>query len=133
MIKYLSKSFCWMSLFLGLSACASTAQIDGDIKPSWLNESPSKYDQTEVIVQGYLVIRPEARQFWESKRKYDSYADEEYCLTLTNTSLLEPNLKQYNFKKVRLKGIFKSDINAGPIIDLGTCNDSGLEIVEIVK
>lgn len=133
MIKRRDRNLGCTYLALALSACASTVDVDGDLQPSVLNESLSRYNETEVTVQGFLVMKPEARQLWESKRKYDTYADEEYCLTLTNTFILEPNLEEHNFKKIRLKGIFKSDINAGPVIDLGACNDSGLEIIEVMK
>ncbi len=128
-----------------LSSCAGSRSIDTDkdksvLTPADLNSSISIYDDKLVIVKGFLVLTPEAQQLWQSKKiyrgeanKHRSNTEDQFCLTLTNTDLLEPHLKEISFKEVTLSGTFKSDMLAGRVIHLGACyGDSGFEVADLL-
>lgn len=94
------------------------------LTPSELNASSAKYDGKRVRVRGWLVIQFEQYHFWDSKAASESPTSG----ANTCVSYLGP-IHRTTGKMVILEGTFWKDFAKSlNVIDLGTCNISGLDV-----
>jgi hypothetical protein len=112
-----------------LYGCALAGTRNSPARVSFANlvANPMTFDGMHVMVDGYMVRSFEERGLWISKAARDKDDAPGACLTLTNVrNTLE---KKGEFKSmVTVTGTFRAQINAGDIVDLGACNDAGIEL-----
>lgn len=92
--------------------------------------NPAHYDGREVSVPGYIDLEPEGRGLWTSVWAFNSGNPNTDCLTLTHITRLFPNRRIVRGRVV-VRGIFRNEIAPHPIIDLGMCNERGIEVISV--
>ena len=123
--------------FLILSAVCgeSTSSIPEaaePLKPSHLLASADVYDGQQIQAAGLLYFDVEARQLWDSKKAMNAGASWRDCLTLVGTRRFLATLSALSRREVVIEGIYRAHIYAGKkVIDLGMCNDAGIEVLNV--
>lgn len=95
------------------------------LTPSELNTHAAEYDGKRVTVHGWLVVEFERYHLSDSETAYnDPNAPASTCV-----SYLGPIENRTKGKMVTLTGTFWKDFTKSlNVIDLGTCNTSGLDV-----
>ncbi|RUL68510.1 hypothetical protein [Dyella choica] len=118
-------------LLVTVSACAQQQVFS----PSELNAHPAAFQHKKVTVRGYVTLKPEGHNLYESKALSDEFnkvwdsgsmsLDQRkythYCLTIANPGLMYRNRDTLKGKTLVVKGEFLADHITPHKIDLGAC------------
>jgi hypothetical protein len=115
-------SACVFLVFLSLP-WSSSAIEQRTVLPSDLAADPLKYDGKHVTVRGYIVLKPESRNIFDSEAgTNDPHGT---CLGLRGSDLM---FKSFHRKKVeRISGIFKRKLCADNEVCPYWCYSSGAQ------
>jgi hypothetical protein len=97
-----------------------------------LMSAPDIYDGQQVTLSGFLILGPEARHFWSSRLAAEHRDGDHNCLTLTNTNAVLGSTVNLR-RKVIFTGVFRKNIIPHGVIDLGTCNERGIELLSVTR
>lgn len=104
-------------------AAASFAGSDAVLKPSELAANPDKYDGQHVRIQGYVVIKPEGRNIFDSKEGYEN--PKGACLAVDGPEVI---FDDFHSRVEVLSGIFRRELCRKNEVCRFWCNDSGIEL-----
>jgi hypothetical protein len=105
------------------------------LTPSQVNALSSQFDGKKIQVRGFLVLRPEAQNMYESKSKFSEFSNEirsnkpefdpkvwsKYCLTIANPGILTDNLAVFANKTLEVRGTFMSNYIESHRFDIAAC------------
>jgi hypothetical protein len=128
----LSVCFCAFAAFLwsGQGIAHNRA-----LSPSELNSNPSIYGGKQVLVIGYVILKPGGHILYESKNLHEEFRRrwqsddatfklkdyERYCLTIANPDLLYKYDRKFDGSTITIRGTFLSNYLDATHIDLGAC------------
>lgn len=99
------------------------------ILPSEANKAERELDGVEVTLRGWIALRFEDKNIWDSKKSHEVWRWSE-CVSLVNYYLLEGMETEYDGKYVEVTGIFRRDADqGGRVVRLGACGKSGIELI----
>lgn len=102
---------------------ALAADADETLTPSELMANPEKYDGKHVDVRGYIVLRPESRNIFDSESGYrDGHGA---CLGLRGTAVMFQRFHRRYTKKI--SGVFRKKLCRDKEVCLYWCI-SGIEL-----
>lgn len=115
-------------LVLLLTAC-STSQHDRArtyLRPSEINVSPSSFDGKRVTIRGFLTMRFEDRNLWDSEESHKNW-DSKQCISIVNYYWLGTKEKELDGKFVEIVGVYMKDADEdGKVIRMASCNQHGI-------
>lgn len=109
----------------------STRSSDDPLFVSLMSE-PNVYDGRQIEISGYLILESEARQLWSSKAASERGSGRTDCLTLTNTDAVLGRTTNVH-RKVTVTGVFRKNITPPGVVDLGSCNERGIELLSVAR
>lgn len=115
---------------LFLVACASEPPnfARDSLLPSQVNNSSKQFDGAQIKLRGYLLLRHENINIWDTKEGYEGTDNVSHCVALINNAWLYQQAKTYDGKYVEIVGIYRRDATTGNTIRLTMCNKSALEL-----
>ncbi|MDR0779079.1 MAG: hypothetical protein LBF16_00065 [Pseudomonadales bacterium] len=111
-------------LWVFSSGCSSRAISEGTLLPSELAKRPEKYDGKHVDVRGYVVIGPERRNIFDSKKGYQD--PHGACLGLDGSDTMFGNFHSQNTRKI--SGVFRQSLCGKNDVCLYWCSEYGIEL-----
>lgn len=125
MAKHISQIVVFAIIIHCMGCSNNTTRITDDnvISVNELVAHPDKYDRTFVRVNGYVVIKAEGRNIFDSKAGYES--PQGICLGLAGPSKMFEKLYA---KTATVAGIFRRNLCGKSDICLYWCSDSGIDL-----
>jgi hypothetical protein len=93
-----------------------------------LNTTPEMFDGVMVSVSGWIVIDDEKRYIVAKKTNYTMWQRGARCLSIINGNGLDAREKDFNGRRVRLKGVFRADVRKGGVVRLGLCSVAAIDL-----
>ena len=115
-----------LGLFISCSGAkmSSASQASRPLLPSELTAHPEAFDGKHVDVRGYVVIGPESRNIFDSKK--GSVDGHGACLGLAGSNAMFSEFHRRQTQ--RLSGIFRQKICGPNDVCLYWCGESGIEL-----
>lgn len=115
-----------LGLFVSCSETkiSSASQASGPLLPSELTANPEAFDGKHVDVRGYVVIGPESRNIFDSKK--GSVDRNGACLGLAGPNAMFSEFHRRQTQ--RLSGVFRRKICGPNDVCLHWCGESGIEL-----
>lgn len=114
-----------LSLSVGCSGTkiSSALQASRPLLPSELAAHPEKYDGKHVDVRGYVVVGPESRNIFDSRKGYaDGHGA---CLGLDGPDAM---FNKFHHQTKTLSGIFRKKLCGPNDVCLFWCGEAGIEL-----
>ena len=117
-----------LTLLMLVSSCAETPRSSPYPAIAYYNAHASEYNSRSVVVDGYMVLGPEATYVVERVGYPDVYRGQNKgCLSLVNVGDLDDHQDLLNNKHVRITGTF-----VGNILPYGVsfreCSTTGMDL-----
>lgn len=124
-------AFAVMAMAGGCVADPSTRSSEASFFARLLSE-PDAYDGQQIKLSGFLILESEARQLWSSKSASEKGSGRSDCLTLTNTDEFFGRTTNMH-RNVTVTGVFRKNITPPGVVDLGSCNERGVELISVTR
>lgn len=117
------------TLFASAWLCSCSTQT-GDVAdvftPSQVNANPKLYEGRKISVKGWIILRAENRNIWDSKSDSKHLPDVSHCLALMGVDDWTAD-EDIDGKILTISGVYH-EYPSGNDIELGMCSNSNLRV-----